>query len=372
LLFTPIRLADLELANRIVVAPMCQYSADEGSMNDWHMMHLGALSLSGAGLLFVEATGVEPEGRITTGCTGLYNDANERAMQRVVDACRKWGNTKLGLQIGHAGRKASADKPWLGGKSIPADQPNGWAIGGPSPIAFDTGWQLPHELSHAEIARIQAAFVASAERALRIGFDALELHSAHGYLVHQFLSPLSNKRTDQYGGSLENRMRFGLELLAAVRQVWPKGRPLGVRISATDWVDGGWDVDSSVVYATALKELGCDFIDVSSGGSDAKVKVPFGPGYQVSFAREIKRRVGMPTMTVGMITEAEQAEAVLAAGDADMVSIARAFLDDPRWAWHAAVRLGGKHAYPKQYERVTQGFWPFTKKYAPPTAKAAE
>ena len=371
-LFSPVRIGQLELPNRLVVAPMCQYSAIEGNMTDWHMIHLGSLSMSGAGLLIVEATGVEPEGRITAGCTGLYNDANEAAMKRVLEACRTWGQAKIGIQLGHAGRKASAQQPWKGGKSIPANDAGGWQTQSASALPFDADWQKPHEMSLADIHRIQAAFVQAAQRSLRLGYDCIELHSAHGYLGHQFLSPLSNKRTDSYGGSLENRMRFGLETFAAVREVCPKGYPLGVRFSATDWVDGGWDLESSVVYALALKELGCDFVDVSSGGTDPKARVQMGPSYQVPFAREIKKRTGLPTMAVGMITEAEQAEGILAAGDADMIAIARAFLDDPRWGWHAAVRLGDKHAYPVQYERVTQGFWPFTKKYAAPLPKAAE
>ena len=374
LLFSPTRLGSLELANRLVVAPMCQYSADDGCMNDWHMIHLGQMSMSGAGLVFVEATAVEAQGRITTGCTGLYTDAQEAAMARVLAACAKWGQARIGIQLGHAGRKGSALAPWLGGKSVAADAEGGWRIAAPTSLPFDAGWQAPHELTLADIRRIQSAFVDAARRAVRLGFVTVELHSAHGYLGHQFLSPLSNRRTDQYGGSLENRMRFGLEAFAAVREACPADFPLGVRISATDWVDGGWDLESSVVYALALKELGCAYIDVSSGGTDPKARMTLGPSYQVPFAREIKARTGMPTMAVGMIHEAEQAESVLAAGDADLIAIARAFLDDPRWGWHAATRLGARHAYPVQYERVTQGFWPFSKKYAAPEglARAAE
>jgi 2,4-dienoyl-CoA reductase-like NADH-dependent reductase (Old Yellow Enzyme family) len=371
-LFTPYDLAGVTLANRIIIAPMCQYSATDGNMTDWHMMHLGHLAMSGAGLLFVEATAVEAEGRITAQCTGLYNNDNESAMKRVIDACRTWGNTKLGLQIGHAGRKASAQQPWKGGKSIAADASDGWQTSAPSPIAFDDSWQKPHELSLADIARIRAGFVQAAERAMRIGFDALEIHSAHGYLLHQFLSPLSNTRADAYGGSLANRMRFGLETFEAVRKVWPKGRPLGVRISATDWVDGGWTLEDSIAYGTELRMRGCEFIDVSSGGTDAKVRIPFGPSYQVPFAKALKEKVGMPTMAVGMITEAEQAEAIIANGEADMIAIARAFLDDPRWPWHAAVRLRApKPAYPPQYARVGQGLWPFTSRYEAPDRKRA-
>ena len=371
-LFSPTRIGQLELPNRLVVAPMCQYSATDGTMNDWHMIHLGSMAMSGAGLVFVEATGVEPEGRITAGCTGLYSDANEAAMKRVLAACRAWGQARIGIQLGHAGRKASAQQPWQGGKSIPANDTGGWQISAPSALAFDTGWQLPHEFSLDDIRRVQTAFVDATRRAVRVGFDCIEMHSAHGYLGHQFLSPLSNKRTDAYGGSLENRMRFGLETFAAMREVCPKGYPLGVRISAIDWVEGGWDLESSIIFTMALKELGCDFIDVSSGGTDPKAKVQMGPGYQVPFAAEIKKQTGIATMAVGMITEAEQAEGILNAGGADLIAIARAFLDDPRWGWHAAVRLGDKHAYPVQYERVTHGFWPFTKKYAAPLPKAAE
>jgi 2,4-dienoyl-CoA reductase-like NADH-dependent reductase (Old Yellow Enzyme family) len=371
-LFQPLKLGQIELANRIVVAPMCQYSAEaDGSMNDWHLMHLGMLSSSGAGLLFVEATAVEPQGRISAADVGLYDDKTEAAMARVIAACRRWGQAKLGIQLGHAGRKASAEQPWKGGKSIHADK-GGWGIAAPSPLPFGAGWQTPQELSLADIARIQSAFVEATQRAARLGFDVLELHSAHGYLLHQFLSPLSNRRTDDYGGSLANRMRFPLETLAAVRAVWPKERPLGARVSATDWIEGGWDLEQTLVLADAMKRVGCDFIDVSSGGTDAAAKVPIGPGYQVPFAREVKARVGLPTMAVGMITEPEQADAIVARGDADLIALARGFLDDPHWGWHAAARLGASFPYPVQYERATWKLWPPAKRYLAALPKAAE
>ena len=371
-LFTPYRLGQLELANRIVVAPMCQYSADDGSMNDWHMIHLGGLSLSGAALLFVEATGVEREGRITAGCVGLYSDENEQALARVIAACRKWGHTKLGIQLGHAGRKGSAQQPWKGGRSVPANQPDGWQTSGPSALALADGWQTPHEFTSADLQRVADAFVAATHRAVRLGFDVLELHAAHGYLLHQFLSPLSNHRTDQYGGSLENRLRFPLETYAAMREIWPRNKPFGVRLSATDWVEGGWDLEQSIVFTMALQELGCDFIDVSSGGTDPAARVPAVPGYQVPFAAAIKARTNMPTMAVGMIIEPEHAEAIIARGEADLIAFARAMLDNPRWPWHAAIRLGAKHAYPPQYERAVEKYWAPAQRYAAPLLKAAE
>ncbi len=364
-LFSPFLIGSLQLRNRIVVSPMCQYSAEGGNMNDWHLMHLLNLAISGAGLVVVEATATEPEGRITPFCVGLYCDENEAAIDRVVAACRRWGDAPLALQLGHAGRRASAQPPFSGGRSIPADTPEGWQVCGPSPIPHGPGWPVPAELSRAGIARVQTSFVDAAARAARLGFDALELHCAHGYLIHQFLSPLSNTRTDDYGGSLENRMRFGLEIFEAMRHVWPEDRPFGARISGSDWVEGGWTIEESVVYATELQRRGCSFIDVSSGAGHPRVRAPFEkPGYQVPFARTIRQTVGLPTIAVGMIAEPEHAESVVSSGDADLVAIARGFLDDPRWPWHAAVRLGAPQpTLPPPYERVGHGIWSHTSRY---------
>ncbi|MDH3582019.1 MAG: NADH:flavin oxidoreductase/NADH oxidase, partial [Hyphomicrobiales bacterium] len=265
LLFSPLKLRSVELPNRVVVAPMCQYSANNGSVTDWHLMHLGQFAVGGAGLVFVEASGVEPEGRITPGCVGLYSDENELALARVVKFFRDFGSAKIGIQLAHAGRKASAKLPWQGGTALEADD-GAWQTVAPSAIPYGPGWHTPEALGDNSLARVKEAFVQAAQRAVRLDFDVAELHSAHGYLLHSFLSPISNQRSDEYGGALDNRMRFPLEVFEAVRAVWPADRPLGVRFSATDWIDGGWDVESSIAFAAALKARGCDFIDVSSGG----------------------------------------------------------------------------------------------------------
>ncbi len=350
-LFTPIALRSLELANRIVVAPMCQYSAQEGTVGDWHLMHLGQFAVSGAGLVFVEATGVEAAGRITPGCVGLYSDENEAALQRVVRFFRAYGNARIGIQLAHAGRKASTALPWQGGKPLPQDS-GGWQTYGPSALPYGPDWHQPQALDETGLQRVKAAFVAAAERALRADFDTVEVHSAHGYLLHQFLSPISNRREDAYGGSLENRMRFPLEVFEAVRALWPEDRPLGVRFSASDWIEGGWDLDSSIVYAQALGERGCDYIDVSSGGLAPAQKIVSGPGYQTRFAAEIRRASGVPVMAVGSIAEPLQAETILTSGQADMIALARGMLFDPRWPWHAAQALGAQAAFPPQYQRA--------------------
>lgn len=349
-LFTPIRFRDLELANRIMISPMCQYSATDGSATDWHLIHVGHLALGGAGLLCVEATAVEPEGRITPGCLGLYSDANEAALDRVVRAIRARSPIKLAIQIGHAGRKASSEVPWRGGQLIPADR-GGWQPVAPSALPQLPDEAAPVALDLRGIERITAAFVASAHRAARLGFDALELHAAHGYLLHEFLSPLSNRRDDAYGGGLENRMRLPLEVFDAVRAAWPADRPLGVRVSATDWVEGGWDVDQCLVLARELARRGCDWIDCSSGGVSPQQKIPLGPGYQVPFSKRIRAETGIKTIAVGLITEPQQAESIVAGGEADMVALARAILYDPRWAWHAAATLGATTHAPEQYWR---------------------
>ncbi len=350
LLFSPIKLRSLELANRVVVAPMCQYSAHQGTASDWHLMHLGQFAVSGSALVFVEATGVEPEGRITPGCVGLYSDENEAALARIVKFYRDYGSAKIAIQLGHAGRKASARLPWQGGTPLAA-QDGAWQTVAPSAIAYGPGWHTPEALDGDGLARVKQGFVQAAERARRLDFDALELHGAHGYLLHSFLSPISNRRTDDYGGSLDNRMRFPLEVFDAVRDVWPEGRPLGVRISATDWIGGGWDVEGSVAFAQALKARGCDFIDVSSGGLAPQQQINSAPGYQTAFAAEVRRATGMVTIAVGRITEAHQAETILQTGQADMVAMARGMLYDPRWPWHAAAELRSDATFPAQYAR---------------------
>lgn len=349
-LFSPFGLRALTLPNRIVVSPMCQYSAENGSANDWHLMHLGSLALGSPGLLFVEATAVEAAGRITPHCLGLYSDANEAALCRVVQAIRTWTPTKLGLQLAHAGRKGSSRVPWQGGTLIAAHD-GGWRTVAPSALAQRDDEPAPHMLHTDDLERICDAFVHSAQRAARIGFDALELHCAHGYLLHEFLSPLANHRSDAYGGSPEKRMRWPLEVFAAVRRVWPDDKPLGVRVSATDWVPGGWDVEQTLAFARALKAQGCDWIDASSGGISPQQKIPLGPGYQVPYAQRIRLETGLATIAVGMITDAHHAEAIVATGEADLVALARGMLWDPRWAWHAAAQLGASVDAPSQYWR---------------------
>jgi NADPH2 dehydrogenase len=356
-LFEPTRLRGLHLANRLVVAPMCQYSADDGSMNDWHMMHLGSLSNSGAGLLMVEATAVERAGRISHGCVGLYCDANEQAMATVVAATRRLGTARIGLQLAHAGRKASAKRPWEGRTLNDPELDDAWPTKGPSAIAFGEGWHTPAAYTAAEIEALPALFARAAARAERIGFDLIEIHAAHGYLLHQFLSPLSNRRTDAFGGDREKRMRAPLMIFEAVRKAWPAAKPLGIRISAVDWLDHGIGIEDSIAFARALLDRGCDFVDASSGGIDPAIKPPIAPGYQVPFAAAIRKAAGIPTMAVGMITEAEQAEAIVAEGKADFVMLARGFLDDPHWGWHAAIRLGAEVALPPQYRRAGLKLW---------------
>jgi 2,4-dienoyl-CoA reductase-like NADH-dependent reductase (Old Yellow Enzyme family) len=356
-LFTPITLRDLQLANRVVVSPMCQYSAADGSATDWHMLHLGSLAVGGAGLLMIEATAVEAAGRITLGCLGLYSDANEAALARVVTACRRFGNTPLGIQLAHAGRKGSATVPWQGIRALRPEE-GAWATLAPSPVALDDGWPTPQAFDEAGIERLVDSFVAAARRAARLGLDLVELHCAHGYLLHEFLSPIANRRTDGYGGSLENRMRLPLRIATAVRAAWPEGKPFGVRISGSDWLEGGFGIEEAVVFARALRALGCDYVCVSSGGIVPKAPIPVRPGYQLGLVERVRRETGMATRAVGLIAEPRQAEAVIASGQADMVALARAFLDDPRWVWHAAEALGAKAAMPPQYERARAGLWP--------------
>jgi len=356
-LFSPIRLADLELANRVVVSPMCQYSANDGVASDWHLTHLGMLANSGAGLLVAEMTDVERHGRISHGCLGLYSDDCEAALERVVAHCHRIGTAKIGLQLAHAGRKGSARKPWEGrGQGTAAPDP--WQTIAPSAIPFGAGWAAPRAMTHEDIERVREAFAAAAGRAVRIGFDAIELHMAHGYLLHSFVSPLSNRRNDEYGGTLDGRMRFPLEVARAVRAMVPNGTPVGARITGTDWVDGGLTADDAVVFAKALKAEGLDYVDVSSGAITAEAQRAPTPGFNVPFAAQVKRQVGIATRTVGLIATPKQAEAIIAEGKADMVALARAFLDNPHWAWHAAAALGAEVARPKQYLRAAPKVWP--------------
>lgn len=354
-LFQPLALRGLTLANRVAVAPMCQYSAIDGVAQPWHLQHYGAMAASGPGLIVIEATGVTPEGRISPRCLGLYDDSTEAAFTRLVAALKGFGTSAIGVQLGHAGRKGGAAAPWTGGGP---DTAEGWPTLSASDIAFDDGWPAPKPATADDLARIRQAFVDAAKRALRIGFDTIELHSAHGYLLHQFLSPLSNHRTDSYGGSLDNRMRFPLEVIAAVRAVWPAHKPLGLRISATDWTEGGWTVEDSVIYAKAFKAAGIDFVCVSSGGLLPKAAIPIGPGYQIELARRIRVEAGIPTRAVGLIATPHQAEAALAEGAADLIAIGRGFLDNPRWVWHAAEALGTAIDYPPQYMAAKGRIWP--------------
>ena len=350
-LFSPLEVGGLKLANRIVIAPMCQYSAEDGCMTDWHLIHLGNLALSGAALLTIEATAVTPEGRISYGDTGLWSDENEEAMARVLASVRRWSDMPIAIQLGHAGRKASTEKPWFGGAQIAPGEPTGWQTVAPSPLPFLEGENPPVELDRAGLDRIRDSFAHSAARAARLDLAAVQLHGAHGYLLHQFLSPLSNRRSDEYGGSLDNRMRFPLEVFDAVRAVFPAERPVTMRVCATDWVEGGWDVEQTIAFARALEARGCSAIHVSSGGLDPRQQIPVGPSYQVPLARAIKRAVKIPVVAVGLITGFEQAEAIVGTGDADLVALARGILYDPRWPWHAAAALGAKVKAPPQYLR---------------------
>jgi 2,4-dienoyl-CoA reductase-like NADH-dependent reductase (Old Yellow Enzyme family) len=349
-LFSPIKLRGLKLPNRIMVAPMCQYSAIDGEANDWHFTHINMLALSGASMFCIEATHVEAIGRITPGCLGLYNDATEAALQPILASVRGHSRTAVAMQLAHAGRKGSSHVPWDGGQQIPIAQ-GGWQTEGPSAVPIKEGEAAPRALDALGLARVREAFVAAARRADRLGIDALELHSAHGYLLHQFLSPIANQRTDQYGGSLQNRMRYPLEVFDAVRAAFPDNKPVGVKVSATDWVEGGWDLAQTIEFARELKKRGADWVDASSGGVSPLQKIPLGPGYQVPFAQAIREAAGVNTIAVGLITQAKQAEDIVGSGKADMVALARAMLYDPRWGWHAAAELGGQVDAPPQYWR---------------------
>ncbi len=350
-LFEPLKVGGLELANRIVVAPMCQYSAEAGCMSDWHVIHLGQLALSGAALLMIEATGVTPKGRITYGDVGLYDEATEQAMGRVLESVRRWSDMPIGIQLAHAGRKASTEVPWKGGGQLPPTDPHGWQTESASAVPFLETENPPTALDAEGLKRLRGAFAEAARRSARLGLDAVQIHGAHGYLLHQFLSPLSNRRDDAYGGSLGNRMRFPLEVFDAVREAFPADRPVSMRVSGADWAEGGWDIEQTVAFAEALDAKGCSAIHVSSGGLTPAQEIPVGPSYQVPLARAVKQAVAVPVIAVGLITDFEQAEAIVGTGDADLIALARGLLYDPRWPWHAAAHFGAQVKAPPQYLR---------------------
>lgn len=349
-LFSPIKIGDQHFENRIVIPPMCQYSAKNGLATDWHLMHYGSLSHSGAGLMILEATSISPEGRLSPFDLGLWGDEQEHAMQSLISSIHKYSKMPIAVQLVHAGRKASMPEPWKDEKHVSIEQ-GGWKTIAPSAIAFDSNYDTPKELTTDEVKNLIKQFADAAIRADRAGIDFIEIHGAHGYLIHQFLSPLSNHRTDEYGGSLDNRLRFVIEVFKAIRAVFPKQKGVGIRISATDWVEGGWDLSQSIVLAKKLNELGCSYIHVSTGGLDIRQQIPVGPNYQVPFAQEIKQQVTMPVIAVGLITQAIQAEAIVSTGQADMVAIGRDMLFEPHWPWRAAKILGAQVTVPPQYAR---------------------
>jgi 2,4-dienoyl-CoA reductase-like NADH-dependent reductase (Old Yellow Enzyme family) len=349
-LFSSLRLRGVDFRNRIFVSPMCQYSATDGLANPWHLVHLGSRAVGGAGLVMVEATAVTPEGRISPGDMGLWSDAHTEALKPVVQFIKAQGAIP-GIQLAHAGRKASVDVPWRGGKPLDATS-GSWQTVAPSALAFAPGSPVPHSLDRGECDQIQQAFVAATKRALAAGFEVVELHMAHGYLLHEFLSPLSNQRADDYGGSLENRARFPRRVAEAVRACWPDTLPVFVRISATDWVEGGWDLAQSIQFARWLKEDGIDLIDCSSAGLVADARLPAGPGFQTPFATAIREQAGIATGAVGFVTDPAQAEQIVATGLADVVFMAREFLRDPYWPLRAARELGVEMHWPAQYERA--------------------
>jgi 2,4-dienoyl-CoA reductase-like NADH-dependent reductase (Old Yellow Enzyme family) len=350
-LFSPLKIKNIELKNRIAVSPMCEYSSDDGFANDWHLVHLGSKAVGGAGLIITEATAVSAEGRISPADLGIYHDEHIIKLKQITDFIHSH-ETIAGVQLAHAGRKASHAEPWNGGKQIPSDQKNGWKAVAPSAIPFNESEEAPLELDKAGIEKIKADFKAAAQRAIAAGFKVIELHGAHGYLLHEFLSPVSNKRTDEYGGSFENRIRLTLEVVAAVREVWPVENPLFVRISATDWTEGGWTADDSVALAKILKDKGVDLIDCSTGGNVANAKIPLKPGYQVEFAEKVKKESGILTGAVGLITTAYQANEIIQEGEADVVFLAREMLRDPHFPLRAAHELGHEIKWPVQYERA--------------------
>ena len=355
-LFEPLDLRGVTLQNRIVVEPMTQFSASAGVAGDWHLMHLGQFAVSGAALVFTESTYITAEARNAPESLSIYTDEQEAALARIIGFFHKHSPAKFGVQLCHGGRKASSRPHWVGGGPLPISE-GGYEAVAPSPVPIREGWPVPRPISHDEIPSIIEMFIAAAVRAHRAGADVLELHGAHGYLIHQFLSPITNRRNDEYGGSAENRMRFGLEIFEAVRAVWPQDKPLGIRVSATDWAEGGWTVEETIAFARRLDAMGCDFMDVSSGGLTGAQKVETGPGYQTVFAAAIKAQVGMRIITVGQISNPHQAESILRTGQADLIGLARPILFNPRWPWMAAEELGAKAFYPPQYERAQPNKW---------------
>jgi 2,4-dienoyl-CoA reductase-like NADH-dependent reductase (Old Yellow Enzyme family) len=359
-LFTPIQLRDLTLANRIVVSPLCQFSAVDGNATPWHVQNAGSYAISGAGLVILEATAVNAQGRITLPCLGLYSDDNEAALTALVKGARVFSRTPIGIQLSHAGRKASTRPTWelAKGHNLKLEE-GAWPLVGPSAEPFGEGWPVPKELDAQGLSEVLDDFVAATRRAERCGFEMIEVHTAHGYLLHQFLSPLSNHRADRYGGTPEKRMQFPLEVIAAMRAAWPKGKPMGVRVTGRDFNDGGLELDDAVMFTAALKEIGIDYVTPSAGNVAPGMKLPkIEPGYMVPFAEYIGSRTGMPTMAVGLIVEPHQANEIIASGKADMVAIGRAFMDNPRWGWHAAAALGDEPHIPPPHNRVNPKVWP--------------
>lgn len=363
-LFQPLEIRGLTMANRVVVAPMCQYSAENGVVQDWHWQHYGALVASGPGMVVIEATAVAPEGRITPLDVGLYSDEAEAAFTSLVRRLKRLGSSAIAVQLAHAGRKASAAPPWMGSPPLTPEE-GAWETVSASALAFGQDWPVPREAGAYELDAVRRAFILAAERAVRAGVDAIELHVAHGYLLHQFLSPLSNTRTDVYGGSFDNRTRFPLEVLRGVRRAIPAEMPLGLRISATDWVDGGFIVDEAVAFLAKCRGEGVDYACVSSGGLLPNAAIPTTPGYQVPLAKRVRAETGILTRAVGLITDPAQADGIVERGEADMVALGRAFLDDPRWVWHAAAKLGAYHPYPPQYSRARPTLWPGAPRTSP-------
>ena len=350
-LFSSFVLRGLSLDNRIIVSPMCEYSAIDGNATDWHMMHLGQFVTGGYGLVITEAAAVEARGRITPHCLGLWSNDNEEALGRIMRFCSEYGQAKMGIQLAHAGRKASTHRPWEGRNPLGPNE-GAWETVSSADNPQDEGWHTPRAMNRDDMNTVRDAFVAATERAVRLEFDMIELHSAHGYLLHEFLSPIANTRSDDYGGSLVNRMRFPLEVFAAIRNVWPEAKPIGLRLSATDWEDNGWTPEDSVTYAQALKALGCDYICASSGGISGNRQLELGEGYQVDFAAKIRREAEISTMAVGMIYDPHHAEHIVSNGQADMVALARGVLFDPHWPVRAAAVLNVQAISPPQYERA--------------------
>ena len=355
-LFEELELRGLTLPNRIIVAPMCQYSGSNGSPTDWHLIHLGQLAQSGAGLLIFEATAVEPRGRITHGCLGLYDEKTEADMANLVRVCKQFGNTPIAIQLGHAGRKASASPPQKGGKPL-SEGEEPWETIAPSDIPFGNEWPRPLSMTRDIMDKVTRAHTEAVQRCERIGFDAIELHGAHGYLVSSFLSPLANRREDEYGGDILNRMRYPLELFTKMRDAWPDKKPMGVRFNGTDWDDQGLTTEDAITFGKALKDVGCDFFDISGGGN-SMARPQVGPGYQAHLAKAVKHATNIPTMAVGMIRDPRLAEKLIADGSCDMIALARGLLYEPRWPWRAAFELGADVFYPEAYKRANPNLWP--------------